>query len=245
MELSLSADDLLVWSQVVQTSIPMKQKRAHPTVLILGRAVPADYNSYRLYRGNGKENIKRNPIRKINSQEIRDLFPQNQKEKKYLESKPDLLETVLERRKRVRLWGGKVDDVNTGKRQCSHVGMANIDYRHISLRSVRGNLPPIECQLDLHGLTQPHAYIALCQFINRAWQTGLRSVLIITGKGKSNPNHMLGILHTTVPLWLTEASVLRSKILFFTYARPADGGNGAIYLVIRQRRRALVLPASH
>ena len=106
-----------------------------------------------------------------------------------------------------------------------------MDRRTIS-RFRHGHLS-IESRLDLHGLGQTRAYVALRRFVDMAWRSGLRSVLVITGKG-TRANGKIGVLRTAVPLWLNEPD-LRPKVLSFTYAQPRDGGEGALYLLIRRR----------
>ncbi|VBB69574.1 Smr protein/MutS2 [invertebrate metagenome] len=113
------------------------------------------------------------------------------------------------------------------------------DDTHIDRRTAtrfrRGRLS-IESRLDLHGLGQPRAHVALRRFVDMAWRSGLRSVLVITGKG-NRADGSIGVLRAAVPLWLNEPD-LRPKVLSFTYARPRDGGEGALYLLIRRRRVA-------
>lgn len=114
----------------------------------------------------------------------------------------------------------------------SHGDDAHIDHRTAS-RFRRGRLP-IEGRLDLHGLSQARAHTALRRFVNTAWQASLRSILVITGKG-NRADDGVGILRSSVPLWLNEPD-LRPKVLSFTYAQPRDGGEGALYLLIRRHR---------
>jgi DNA-nicking Smr family endonuclease len=90
----------------------------------------------------------------------------------------------------------------------------------------------IDGRLDLHGLTQDLAHAELLAFIGRAWEAGRRCVLVITGKGgRPGP----GILKAQVPRWLNQ-SPLRERVLGFSHARPKDGGDGALYVLIRRRR---------
>jgi DNA-nicking Smr family endonuclease len=90
----------------------------------------------------------------------------------------------------------------------------------------------IDGRLDLHGLTQDLAHAELLAFIGRAWDAGRRCVLVITGKGgRPGP----GILKAQVPRWLNQ-SPLRERVLGFSHARPKDGGDGALYVLIRRRR---------
>lgn len=112
--------------------------------------------------------------------------------------------------------------------------------KRTSERLDRGRLP-IEARLDLHGMVQSAAHGALTYFIMTAHADGKRCVLVITGKGERSRNDITdmhekgGVLRRAVPQWLNEAG-LRSKILKFTYAQPKDGGEGALYILLRRKR---------
>jgi DNA-nicking Smr family endonuclease len=103
--------------------------------------------------------------------------------------------------------------------------------RRLAERLKRGRLP-IQSSLDLHGLTQAEAHAAVEGFIARAADRGLRTVLIVTGKGRRDGG---GILKTALPRWLNEAS-LRGHVLALAEARPEHGGAGALYVLLRRRR---------
>ncbi|HSD33828.1 MAG TPA: Smr/MutS family protein [Alphaproteobacteria bacterium] len=104
--------------------------------------------------------------------------------------------------------------------------------RRLAERLKRGRLP-IQSSLDLHGLTQAEAHAAVEGFIARAADRGWRTVLIVTGKGRRDGG---GILKTALPRWLNEAS-LRGHVLALAEARPEHGGAGALYVLLRRRRR--------
>ena len=89
----------------------------------------------------------------------------------------------------------------------------------------------IDATLDLHGMTQDAAHGALSAFVGRAYESGRRCLLVITGKGKQGP----GILRAQVPRWLNQ-SPLRERILGFSQARPQHGGDGALYVLVKRRR---------
>ncbi len=117
---------------------------------------------------------------------------------------------------------------------------AGLDKRTAE-RLDKGRLP-IEARLDLHGMMQNAAHGALIFFIQQAWASGKRCVLVITGKGgRSHTSSMSeryeesGVLRRSVPRWLNEAG-LRDKVLKFSYAQPRDGGEGALYILLRRRR---------
>ena len=109
-----------------------------------------------------------------------------------------------------------------------HGESAGIDS-HTKRRLFRGEVP-INRRLDLHGLTAARAQTRLENFIQQAAHDGCRCVLVITGKGA-------GILQGQVPGWLKRPP-LSSVVLALAEARPADGGAGAFYVLLRRRRRA-------
>jgi DNA-nicking Smr family endonuclease len=98
---------------------------------------------------------------------------------------------------------------------------------------LKRGLHQIEARLDLHGLTQAKAHLALAAFIHASRDAGRRCVLVITGRGLSPSGP--GILKRAVPRWLEEAE-LRRYILAIAPAQPRDGGAGALYLLLRRRR---------
>jgi DNA-nicking Smr family endonuclease len=78
------------------------------------------------------------------------------------------------------------------------------------------------------------AQSAVEQAIQTAVSEHQRCVLIVHGKG----HHSLSnkpILKSKIREWLTE-SHLAERILAYTSAQPFDGGNGAVYVLIRRKR---------
>ena len=94
----------------------------------------------------------------------------------------------------------------------------------------RGNVP-VEGKLDLHGMTQTEAHGALERFIAFSQEKGRRLVLVVTGRGYRGE----GVLRQAVPKWLN-SSPNRSRILSFSYASPSDGGDGALYVLLKRKR---------
>lgn len=107
----------------------------------------------------------------------------------------------------------------------------NVDGRTAD-RLKRGKLE-IDGRIDLHGMTQARAHTALAAFVHRAWNEGRRCVLVITGKGSFSAEG--GVLKRAVPLWLGDAP-LRPMVLAVQPAQPRDGGEGALYVLIKRRR---------
>ncbi len=91
----------------------------------------------------------------------------------------------------------------------------------------------IEARLDLHGATAAQAERRLSGFIDSAVRQGSRCVLVITGKGVEGT----GVLRRLVPQWL-KAPPLAPFVLAISAARPGDGGDGALYVLLRRRRQA-------
>jgi DNA-nicking Smr family endonuclease len=89
----------------------------------------------------------------------------------------------------------------------------------------------IEARLDLHGMTQAEAHQALGAFIRASCANGKRCVLVITGRGSVGA----GVLKSAVPRWLDEPE-LRPHLLAIATAQPRDGGNGALYVMLRRTR---------
>jgi len=109
--------------------------------------------------------------------------------------------------------------------------VAGIDKR-TAARLKRGQVP-IEGRLDLHGQTQAEAHRELGDFLADAQDGGRRCVLVITGKGRGAAGG--GVLRAAVPRWLNEPG-WRERIVTFCYATPRDGGEGALYVMLRRRK---------
>ena len=115
--------------------------------------------------------------------------------------------------------------------------------RRKARRIARGHVE-IDARLDLHGLTQANAERRLRAFLLRARADGLRTVLVITGKGAERDTHNghdsfgrteRGVLRRSVPLWL-EAPELRDCVAGIAPAHVRHGGSGALYIHLRKMR---------
>jgi DNA-nicking Smr family endonuclease len=94
----------------------------------------------------------------------------------------------------------------------------------------KGRLP-IEARIDLHGMRQDEAYGLLLSFLNRAHASGLRYVLVITGKGRSLASD--GVLKRSVPSWFATAP-FRPLVSGYEDAARNHGGEGALYVRLRR-----------
>jgi DNA-nicking Smr family endonuclease len=97
----------------------------------------------------------------------------------------------------------------------------------------RGRLS-IDARIDLHGMTQAEAHEVLLAFLHRAHASGMRHVLVITGKGISKGGD--GILRRAVPGWLTTPP-FRGLVGAHATAARHHGGEGALYLRLRRQGR--------
>ncbi len=94
----------------------------------------------------------------------------------------------------------------------------------------------IEATLDLHGMTQAEAHRALGAFLHGSQSAGKRTVRVITGKGGGKSlGSGRGVLRDSVPRWLNEGPN-RRMIRGFSFAAPKDGGEGALYVLLKRLR---------
>lgn len=104
-------------------------------------------------------------------------------------------------------------------------------------RMRKGRLVP-EARIDLHGMTVAEAHSALNGFLIRAHGSGLRLVLVITGKGKpvseqGGAGQKGGVLRHQVPHWL-RLPPLGPRVLQVAEAHLSHGGSGALYVYLRK-----------
>ena len=97
-----------------------------------------------------------------------------------------------------------------------------------------GGLSP-EAHLDLHGLNALQAFEALRGFFKGSWYKGLRTVLVVPGRGRNSPDGM-GVLREKLQSWLTQDPFKRVVLAFCT-AQPHDGGPGSVYVLLRKYRK--------
>ena len=97
------------------------------------------------------------------------------------------------------------------------------------VRKLRRGEWSIQGQLDLHGLRREDAREALSQFIKDAVKVGWRCVRVVHGKGLGSPGKT-PVLKGRVQSWLIQ----KQEVLAFAQARPAQGGAGALVVLLAQ-----------
>jgi DNA-nicking Smr family endonuclease len=106
--------------------------------------------------------------------------------------------------------------------------------RRLRQKLSRGRMTP-DAEIDLHGMRQREAFLALRAFLLRGQSVGARLVLVVTGKGNRAPDDFRpGILRKCVPNWLCGAEYHAIVAGFEEAARP-HGGSGALYVRLRRR----------
>jgi len=108
---------------------------------------------------------------------------------------------------------------------CSH-GIQKSTFRRLR----NGKLAVVD-ELDLHGLNSQQARELLLDFLDHAVTASNYSVKIIHGKGHRSTGNK-AILKTKVNHWLKE----HARVLAFYSCIPADGGTGAVYVLLKNLR---------
>ena len=119
--------------------------------------------------------------------------------------------------------------------------------RRTTQKLLRGNVE-IERRIDLHGTGVEMAREKLFSFLATSHAEGVRTVLVITGKGDSpyarhtlhgaghfHSDERQGRLRRLLPDWLHEQK-FRAIVSGFQPAHPKHGGGGAFYVKLRRMR---------
>ena len=98
-------------------------------------------------------------------------------------------------------------------------------------------------KLDLHGFSLSEANNEVKKFIIESFQDGYKKLLIITGKGLRSKSHnnpylseKLNVLKYSVPEYITNNENLINKISKISKASLKDGGEGAIYIFLKNKK---------
>jgi DNA-nicking Smr family endonuclease len=120
------------------------------------------------------------------------------------------------------------------------------DFDRRKMRQIASGKLEIEARIDLHGMRQRDAETHLRAFLLDAHARGLKTVLVITGKGgePQRGDYMVeqlggsrrGVLRRSVPGWL-DGPDLRAVVVGYTNAGVRHGGEGALYVQLRKPQR--------
>ena len=99
-------------------------------------------------------------------------------------------------------------------------------------------------KLDLHGSSLIESNEMVKKFINECFNRGYKKLLIVTGKGirsKSYDNpyvsEKLSVLKYSVPEFIKNDENLNTKISRISKAEIKDGGEGAIYIFLKNNKK--------
>lgn len=92
---------------------------------------------------------------------------------------------------------------------------------------------PIEARLDLHKMKVMQARQEVFSFVQECLRLNIRTVLILHGKGESNPDGF-GVLKGFVNKWLRDLP----EVMAYHSAQRQHGGTGAVYVLLRKSEEA-------
>ena len=99
-------------------------------------------------------------------------------------------------------------------------------------------------KLDLHGSSLNEANRKVKEFVNESFNQGYRKLLIITGKGSrskvdENPyiSEKLSVLKYSVPEFIKNEENLNKKVMKISTADKKHGGDGAIYIFLKNNKK--------
>ncbi|MEW6695617.1 putative DNA endonuclease SmrA [Tepidimonas thermarum] len=119
-------------------------------------------------------------------------------------------------------------DVETLLHTDEHLSFRRAGIGPDVVRRLRRGDWSIQAEIDLHGLRTDAAREHLAAFLRDAHRQGLRCVRVVHGKGLGSPGKT-PVLKGRVHSWLVQ----KSEVLAFVQARPADGGAGALVVLLR------------
>jgi DNA-nicking Smr family endonuclease len=100
---------------------------------------------------------------------------------------------------------------------------------HRIFRKLRHGHYRVEDELDMHGMFADEARQAIGQFLDQARAHGRLCVRVVHGKGMRS-RQKGPVLKGLTDHWLRQ----RHDVLAFCSAPPADGGTGAVYVLLKR-----------
>ena len=121
--------------------------------------------------------------------------------------------------------------------------MGNVSVKESDLPRKNTEINKVR-KLDLHGSSLVEANEIVKNFIIKSFNDGYKKLLIVTGKGlrsKSYDNpylsEKLSILKYSVPEYIKNDENLNKKINRIVQADLKDGGEGAIYIFLKNNKK--------
>jgi DNA-nicking Smr family endonuclease len=101
------------------------------------------------------------------------------------------------------------------------------------LRDLRRGRWSIQGHIDLHGMNRHQAHAEVMCFLAQALNSGRRCLRIVHGRGHGSPGRE-AILRQLVKAWLGRCK----DVLAFCHAPPSDGGDGALWVLLKAGDRS-------
>ena len=101
------------------------------------------------------------------------------------------------------------------------------------LRDLRRGRWSIQGHVDLHGMNRHEAREQVTEFVAESLAAGKRCLRIVHGRGHGSPGRE-AILRQLVKVWLGRCK----DVLAFCHAPPSDGGDGALWVLLKAGGKA-------
>ena len=113
---------------------------------------------------------------------------------------------------------------------------ADLSRENIEINKVR--------KLDLHGFSLNESNKIVKKFVIESFNRGYKKLLVVTGKGLRSKSHnnpylseKLSVLKYSVPDYIKNDENLSNKINRISTADIKDGGEGAIYIFLKNNKK--------
>ena len=129
-------------------------------------------------------------------------------------------------------------DWNVFAKHMEDIGAKDVDFtkKNIEINKLQ--------RLDLHGFSLIEANKILNKFITQSFDRGYKKLLVVTGKGLRSKAHnnpyiseKLSMLKYSVPEYIKNNENLNQKISRISQANLKDGGEGAIYIFLKNYKK--------
>ena len=123
--------------------------------------------------------------------------------------------------------------------------MGNINAKESDLLKENIEINKVQ-KLDLHGFSLIEANKITKNFIIKSFNNGYKKLLIVTGKGLRSKSHhnpylseKLSVLKYSIPEYIKNDENLNQKISRISKADVKDGGEGAIYIFLKNNKKSI------
>ena len=121
--------------------------------------------------------------------------------------------------------------------------IGNISPKEADFLQINATINKVQ-KLDLHGYSVSESYKMVKKFVLESFNYGYKKLLIVTGKGSrsrsyDNPyvSEKLSVLRYSVPEFIKNDENLDNKISRISIADIKDGGEGAIYVFLKNNKK--------